>query len=377
MRALPLIVVSFACVGIQAMPLGLRTMMHGRAAVRQAIAQQTWTVTFDAQGGSLGTASPTRVVEKGKAVGDLPSPTRKGYTFNGWFTAKIGGTKIKTTTKIKNDVTYYAQWTANKYKIKFNVNGGTGTMKTISATYDKNVTLTANAFKRSNCTFLGWATKKDATEAQYANKAKVKNLTDKDGKTVTLYVVWKHNTYTVKFNANGGTGATVKQTVNCGSKTALGKNTFTREGFVFAGWATKKGGKVVYKNKAKVTDLAKKGKSVTLYAVWKPEKWAVGTFTGGGEIGGKAANVTLTVASDGKISGKFVLKKNSKLYSFKADGFDGFSDGALRAATSLKYGKKTCTLEIAVGQNAETGKTMADVGVTYGGKPYGGAALGE
>jgi len=337
-----------------------------------------WTVTFDAQGGSVtdgasGTTRPTIevLVEKGTAIGTLPKPERKGYTFKGWYTAASGGTKIKTTTKIKKDVTYYAQWTANKYKIKFNANGGSGSMSTISATYGKNVTLTANAFKRTNYTFLGWATKKDATEAQYANKAKVKNLTATDGKTVTLYAVWKRHTYTVKFSANGGDGATVKQAVNCGDKTALGKNTFTRDGFVFAGWATKKDGPVVYKNKAKVTDLAKSGKSVTLYAVWKPAAWAVGTFKGKGEIGGKAANVTLTVASDGKISGKFVRKSDKKAFSFKADGFDGFYDGALRATTTLKYGSKTCSATIAVGQDEETGETVQEIALMYNDALYG------
>ena len=327
-------------------------------------------VTLKPCGGKIEGDGVVRV-EKGNALGKLPVPVRAGYTFDGWFTKSSGGTKVKSSAKITKDVTYYAQWTVNKYKIAFNANGGKGTMKTISATYDKSVTLTANAFKRSNCTFLGWATRKDATKAEYADKQKVKNLSDKNGKTVTLYVVWKHNTYTVKFNANGGTGATVKQTVNCGDKTALGKNTFTREGFVFAGWATKKDGKVVYKNKAKVTDLAKNGKSITLYAVWNPAEWAVGTFTGKGEIAGKAASVALTVASDGKISGKFTRKSDKKAFSFKADKFEGFSDGALRATTTLKYGSKTCGVEIAVGQDTETGETIREIALTYKGALYG------
>ena len=152
-------------------------------------------VTFDANGGTV--EESERVVDKGNAVGTLPEPTRKGYTFTGWFTEESSGTQIKATTKVKKSVTYYAHWTANKYKIKFNANGGTGTaMNTLSATYGKNVTLTANAFKRTNWTFLGWATKKDATEAKYTDKQKVKNLTATDGKTVTLYAVWKRNTYT-------------------------------------------------------------------------------------------------------------------------------------------------------------------------------------
>jgi len=336
-------------------------------------------VTFDANGGTV--AESERAVAKGKAVGELPKPVRTGYTFNGWYTKASGGTKVKMTTKVTKDVTYYAQWTANKYAIKFNANGGTGTMKSLAAIYGKNVTLTANAFKRTNWTFLGWATKKDATEAKYTNKQKVKNLTATDGKTVTLYAVWKRNTYTVKFNANGGTGATQKQTLNCGSSVKLAKNAYTREGFTFAGWATTKGGKVVYKNKATVKDLAKNGKSVTLYAVWKPAKWAVGTFSGKGDIGStnaakrKTAKVTLTVASDGKISGKFVRKSDKKSFAFKADVFTEFSEGALRVTTTIKYDSKKCDLDIAVAQDGEGGATVAELSVTYKDKEYGVAFL--
>ena len=146
-----------------------------------------YTVTFNANGGIGGL---TRSVKIGAAVGALPTPTRSGYSFNGWWTAASGGSKIKTSTKVTDNVIYYARWTANKYKIKFNKNGGKGKMKTLSATYDKTVTLRANTFKRTGYKFAGWAKKKKGTVA-YKNKAKVKNLTAKNGKAVTLYAKWK------------------------------------------------------------------------------------------------------------------------------------------------------------------------------------------
>ena len=329
-------------------------------------------VVFAANGGTV--AEGTRTVGKGKAVGTLPKPTRTGYTFKGWYTKKSGGTKIKTTTKVTKNVTYYAQWAANKYTIKFNANGGKGTMKALAATYGKTVALRANAFKRTYWTFLGWAKTKGATEVEYKNKQKVKNLTSASGKTVTLYAVWRRNTYTVKFNANGGTGEPLTQTMNCGAKTALATNGFTRAGFRFAGWTTKKGGKVVYKNAAAVKDLAKSGKSATLYTVWYPESWAVGTFKGEGTIGGSAASVTLTVGSTGSISGKFVLA-NKKAYPFKAASFTEFTDGALRVATTIAYGKKTCELDIAVAQDGEAGATVAELLVVHAGAEYGRASL--
>ena len=147
-----------------------------------------WMVKFNANGGKV--SETKRTVKKGKTVGSLPKATRTGYTLKGWYTKKSGGSKITTKTKIAKNVTYYAQWTANKYKIKFNANGGKGSMKTLSATYGKNVTLRANAFKRTGYKFAGWAKTKKG-KVVYKNKAKVKNLTATKGKTVTLYAVWK------------------------------------------------------------------------------------------------------------------------------------------------------------------------------------------
>lgn len=64
-------------------------------------------VVFDAAGGD-GTVS--REVNNGTKLGTLPTASRKGYTFDGWYTAKVGGNKISSATVVKNDVTYYAHW---------------------------------------------------------------------------------------------------------------------------------------------------------------------------------------------------------------------------------------------------------------------------
>ena len=76
-----------------------------------AVTQQVYTVTFDANGGSVGEAS--REVEEGNAVGELPEPARDGFTFDGWWTTKSGGNKVSASTKVTADVTYYAHWTEN------------------------------------------------------------------------------------------------------------------------------------------------------------------------------------------------------------------------------------------------------------------------
>lgn len=68
-----------------------------------------YTVTFNANGGECDKASIQ--VEYDKAYGELPTPTRDGWIFNGWFTAVSGGTKVGADTKAVENCTIYAQWT--------------------------------------------------------------------------------------------------------------------------------------------------------------------------------------------------------------------------------------------------------------------------
>lgn len=87
----------------------------------------------------------------------------------------------------------------NRYTIKFNDNGGTGSMKSQKAVYDEEVILNANQYSRMGYQFQGWNTKKAASSSStaYRDQEKVKNLTDKHKETVTLYAQWKPNIYTV------------------------------------------------------------------------------------------------------------------------------------------------------------------------------------
>ena len=223
----------------------------------KVVAVPKYTVKFNLNGGS-GTTPASRTIQEGNTVGTLPKATRKGHTLKGWYTKKSGGSKISASTKVKANVTYYAQWTPNKYTIKFNKNGGKGTMKTQSATYGKAVTLRANAFKKSNYAFKGWATKKNG-KVVYKNKAKVKNLTDKSGKTVTLYAVWEKS-----------------KSANVKPETTVSG---TKPGSTWGG------------SKSSVSSVPSSS---------SVPSWAVGTFYGGDE----SAFTTITISKTGKVSGK-------------------------------------------------------------------------
>ena len=112
-------------------------------------------VTFNANGGSLD-EDATREVKKSTAVGSLPVPTRTGYAFAGWYTAKSGGTKVTSKTKVTKNVTWYAHWTVRKYKVSAAVSAKVaGTVSGAgSKAYKSKVTLKASPKK--GYVFVRW-----------------------------------------------------------------------------------------------------------------------------------------------------------------------------------------------------------------------------
>ncbi len=151
------------------------------------------TTTFNAQGGSVSPASQTYIL--GGVYGSLPSPTRTGYTFGGWWTGTSGsGTQMTSASKVSAQyTTLYAKWTANTYSVAYDGNGSTGGATASSGhTYDVLKALTANGFIRTGYTFAGWATSAGGAVV-YADGQSVLNLAAVQGATVTLYARWTQN----------------------------------------------------------------------------------------------------------------------------------------------------------------------------------------
>ena len=95
---------------------------------------------------------------KGGTLAFLPTPSRTGYTFKGWFTAQSGGTKITTSTVFEDDTTVYAQWTANTYTVRFDINYTGGTNPTSQTVTYGSTYGTLPKPTRSGYTFMGWYT---------------------------------------------------------------------------------------------------------------------------------------------------------------------------------------------------------------------------
>ncbi|MGM9650914.1 MAG: InlB B-repeat-containing protein, partial [Faecousia sp.] len=128
-----------------------------------------YTVTFDANGGSVSPASV--LVGQGNPYGSnasIPTPTRTGHTFAGWYDAE--GNALTTDTVITADTTFTASWTPNTYTVTFYSNGGTGSMESQTFTYGVAQKISKNLFTREGYRFVGWATWSSATSASYTDE---------------------------------------------------------------------------------------------------------------------------------------------------------------------------------------------------------------
>lgn len=213
----------------------------------------------------------------------LENPTRTGYTFEGWYKEKKFKTKVTQITKgITGNITLYAKWSVNQYKIQYKGNGATsGSMSNVkTCKYGTKYTLAANKFKRTDYVFTGWNTKADGSGKSYANKAQVKNLTSQKNKTITLYAQWEKKSYSIKYELNGGIMLEENPTVYYADAKTFKLKSPEREGYTFAGWYTE----ASFKNK--ITQI-KKGtrKNYKLYAKWKVNTYTV-QFDGNGATGG-------------------------------------------------------------------------------------------
>ena len=184
---------------------------------------------------------------------DVKGLIRDHHTFLGYFTATTSGQKLfnnnatlyesvnfSDTAFSGANVTLYAQWTPGTLNITYNPSTGTGaisgTMPTDHTTaYGSTTTLKDNVYTQVGHTFAGWTDIQGSTSKKYNDKATTPELYD----DLDLYACWTQNSYTVNYNANGGTGTTSPQTVLYDNltRTYLEQGGFARDGYDFKGWS--------------------------------------------------------------------------------------------------------------------------------------------
>jgi uncharacterized repeat protein (TIGR02543 family) len=312
-------------------------------------------VTFDINGGNG--SNSTRTLNYGDPYGALPTPSRPGYSFLGWYTSKTGGSIVTSdlTVSANGNFSIYAHWQGESFYVYFNPTGGsvteTSKLVTNGSTYG-----TLKSPTRSGYTFGGWFT-------EISGGIKVSSTSKVDlGGTTTLYAHWTSEVYTVNFNANGGT-------VTPTSTTVLKGTTYSdfpkpeREGYTFTGWYSSSGSSGTLITYTTVAD--------TLYAHWIGNDSLI-LFDGNG--GSPTANSK--VVTYGQPYG--TLPTATKPYNSFSGWYTEPEGGYVRSATSVVNFTEPLTLyahykgiSSKVSYDSNGGNTITTTKTVYCGSPYG------
>lgn len=245
-----------------------------------------------------------------KVSKEIPSttPTRTGYTFLGYAVGSASNavsqqpgntlsysfsrvvTGSTTSTHTEGGITYrdtiyscrnqaydynlYAKWQALTYTVSYNAGGGNGAPGSQTKTYGVNLTLSSTVPTWAGHTFVEWNTAANGSGTSYNPGA-----TFTANANTTLYAIWSTNTYTVSYNANGGSGAPANQTKTYGVALALSATVPTRSGYGFVAWNTQADGSgTTYHPGDGYTANA----ALTLYAIWQQSTYTV-TYNANGK----------------------------------------------------------------------------------------------
>lgn len=236
-----------------------------------------FTLTYNTNGGTT-TQSPT---SEGRTAGSTENisttlPTRTGYTFTGWTTALNGtGTSYSAGSSLTmpgSNVTLYAQWAAATSTVTYNANGGSGAPGSTSAAFGSTVTVSSAVPTRAGFTFIGWKEDAGARQSSYASA----DTFTMPAISITLYAQWAAVNYLLSYDANGGSGQPLSQSIAydpAATANATVSSTLpTRSGYDFLGWNTEaNGGGTV---RAASATFAMPAANVTLYA-----QWSLATYT--------------------------------------------------------------------------------------------------
>ncbi len=289
----------------------------------------SYKIIFNANGGSGGQTSSVSV-KNGESLPKITStpPTKKGYTFQGWYDSLSGGTiyynssgaaQVKFYKKL--DITLYARWKANTYTVSFDVNGGTGNVPdSVTATFGvKMPVINNNIPTRDKHMFLGWYDNEDYANGKtyYSDLNESAANMDVD-KPLTLYAGWsklEQSEYIVTFNSNGGTGGQVSSIKVKKNADMPNINTTapTKVGYVFSGWyGSLTGGKQYYTAECKSARKYDKNSGITLYAHYTPITYKLSYNYNGGKKGDSAP-------TDGKFDVNLKIDNPTKVFAVTID----------------------------------------------------------
>ncbi len=194
---------------------------------------------------------------------------KKGYGFRGWFLEETFETEVTDLTGRSGDFKLYAKWEVGTYIINYELDGGTNNEKNPDTYTINSEEIVLEDPTKPGYVFKGWY-----TDSEF--KTKKKNIASGSSDDITLYAKWTAINYTIKFNANGGTGSADDILVVGDTPFVMpAADTFVREGYTLQGFNTdKKGAGTKYEPGecvSAIMETKSEKVNVTLYAQWKKD----------------------------------------------------------------------------------------------------------
>ena len=311
-------------------------------------------IEYNANGGS-GTMNSTLATTGSSVTIKSNGFTRDGYLFEGWTTNSNGtddgygwtgwsGTWNFTSGKYgiaNSKLVLYARWkTIKTYTISYNSNGGSGTMSSDTVSTGGAATIKNNTFTRSGYTFAGWTTNSDGTDDGYGWAEGWSGTWNYDNgqygianNALVLYARWNPKSYTINYNANGGSGTMSSSTVSSGSSVTIKNNAFTKKGYTFAGWTTNSNGTddgygwTAGKSYTWNYDNGQKGISnntLKLYARWTANSYTISYNSNGGS--GTMSSSTVSTGGSVTIKSNTFTRTGYKFVGWTTNS-NGTDDG--------------------------------------------------
>lgn len=282
--------------------------------------------------------------------------SRKGYDFVGWAMSE-NGTKAysdKSNYLMGSDSEYtlFALWIPTKYKITYNLNGGSVSNANKTEYTIESETFTLTNPTRPGYTFNGW------TGPNLSDKTYTVSISTGSTGNLSFTANYDANLNSLLFNANGGVGETPEMLIETDKTVKLNICAFSRKGYDFVGWATSQNGEKVYSDGQNYTMGV--NSEYVLYAMWKIKTYTIEynlnngtapsnkqsytvetesftlenplrngyTFIGwsGTDIADKSTAVTIEKGSIGNKSFAANWQANTNVLHFSANGGDGNMD---------------------------------------------------
>ena len=263
--------------------------------VKPEYTANTYVVDFNTNGGNT---ISSKNVTYASTYGTLETPTKEGYTFDGWYLDQelTKGVDSTTTVDTSSNHTLYAKWNAKKIKVNFETNSE-NTIEPIEVTYNETYG-TLPVPTKENYIFEGWY-----LEQELINKVDDNTLV-KTSSNHTLYAKYNGKKYNLTIDSNGGNydGDTSIDLV-LGTNYTLKEP--TREGYTFVEW------QVTGNNSSISENLFTMGtEDASVKAIWKANKYTV-VYSSGTELDKESIEVTYdsaygTLAVPQKVGYKFI-----------------------------------------------------------------------